>query len=655
MLSKRSKARIVKILVILGAVLILAVTGIVIAINQLLANQRAQNGMPENGVIYLHERPDGNLDMEWSAGINADSYTVEITRMGSTELLFSHTTEKRSCTLSGLPRNERLTIRVRSGAKYKGKVYPGSRDLLVNVKLEPPVVTDVEWAINPDTDILEMKAILSSDTACRMQFTDDQGVSGNLQELLGGKANMTFGKGEDYGIPEKSASYTITLTAYRKSSQLVYYGIEAKTITLTREQFLGSVLKLDYESGATSAVTLTWNETKGDFYELQRLSEDGQRWETIYTVEQGGELKFTTEELDTFRKYRFRIASYSTKEDGTNELISTSELNVSTGVSAQYATIWPLIDLEIYADTGKTEILGTALAGKAFCVLSESNGLFQIRYGDTVGYLDSNYCMINLPEYMGDLCSYDITNSYSSIFKVHGYEIPSVTETVIQGFENVEQQNGQYLVPLLYPTAKKLVVAAETAKANGYRLKIYEAYRPRRATVSVYDLTQSIIKNPLPQLGATQTYHQLMTDNGRYSLSNFLAKGTSNHNRGVAVDLTLETFDRKEVDMQTEMHDLSWYSEVSQNNSAAGLLRKFLTGAGLAPLKSEWWHFQDDELKARLDKISDLYTGVSAQCWMRDDYGWRYRLADGSFLRSCTRAVDGISYRFDTNGYATAQ
>ena len=52
MLSKRSKARIIRMLVILGVVLALAVTGIVIAVNQLLAGQKAQNGMPENGVIF---------------------------------------------------------------------------------------------------------------------------------------------------------------------------------------------------------------------------------------------------------------------------------------------------------------------------------------------------------------------------------------------------------------------------------------------------------------------------------------------------------------------------------------------------------------------------------------------------------------------------
>lgn len=652
MLSKRSKARIIRILVILAVVLALAVAGVVIAVNQLLAGQMTQNAMPADGIIYLYEQEDGTTRMEWSAGINADNYTVEVTKGGSSEVLFTETTTKRSCILPKLSSQDRLTIRVRSGAVHKGKTYPGSNDLLVSLKLEPPTINDLQWEVDPDTDILKLQAVMNSDTACRMQLTNLEGETGDQQELLGGKSTLTFGNGEKYPIPTAQSNYTLTFTAYRQSSQLVYYGIQAKTVTLTREQFLGSFLKLEYETSGSSAVTLTWNETKGDYYQLQKLSDDGQSWETLYTVDHNGDLRYTIDHLDTFRKYRFRVVAV-TGEGETAETSYSAELNVSTGVSAQFATVWPLIDLDVYADAEMTNTLGTAPAGKAYCVLAEVGGLFQVRFADGVGYVESNYCMINLPEYMGDLCSYNITNSYSSIFKVHDYPIAAVTETVIQGYENVEQENGHYLVPLLYPTAKKLVAAAENARANGYRLKIYEAYRPREATLSVYKLTESIVQQTVPMLN--MTYFQLMTDNGRYALGNFLANGISNHNRGVALDLTLETMDREEVDMQTSIHDLSWYSEVSANNSAANLLRKIMTNAGLAPLKSEWWHFQDDEAKYSLDRIKELYDGVSAQCWMRDDYGWRYRLADGSWLRSCVRAVDGVTYTFDSNGYATAQ
>ena len=150
------------------------------------------------------------------------------------------------------------------------------------------------------------------------------------------------------------------------------------------------------------------------------------------------------------------------------------------------------------------------------------------------------------------------------------------------------------------------------------------------------------------------TYQILMTDNGRYLLANFLGKGSSNHNIGVALDLTLETLSGKELEMQTSMHDLSWYSELKRNNENADMLKSIMVQAGFGTLDSEWWHFQDNDAKAELT-LKPLYHGISPQCWMKDDQGWRYRQSNGKYLTGCTKTVDGVTYIFDENGYAAEQ
>ena len=47
------------------------------------------------------------------------------------------------------------------------------------------------------------------------------------------------------------------------------------------------------------------------------------------------------------------------------------------------------------------------------------------------------------------------------------------------------------------------------------------------------------------------------------------------------------------------------------------------------------------------------WAGVSPEGWCRDDAGWRYRLADGTYCRAAERMIDGAAYRFDDNGYVT--
>ena len=299
--------------------------------------------------------------------------------------------------------------------------------------------------------------------------------------------------------------------------------------------------------------------------------------------------------------------------------------------------------------------------------------------------------MINLPEYVGDLCLYNITNSFSSIYTVHEYGIKNVSGTVVKGYENVRISEGRYLAPLLFPTAQKLIAAGEAAKEAGYTLKIYDSFRPKSATDSIYGLTGKILNNKVPSYTYTGkvvrdlakldwdpyenenagtettpdgetveperltepkplTFRILMTNNGEYSLGQFLAPGISRHNFGVALDLTIVDTEGKELSMQTSMHDLSWYSAFKRNNANANTLYKIMSGAGLQNISSEWWHYQDNAVY-ETHEYTPLREGVSFACWVKDDNGWRYRLEDGSFYTDCTQTIEGREYIFDQNGY----
>jgi len=143
-----------------------------------------------------------------------------------------------------------------------------------------------------------------------------------------------------------------------------------------------------------------------------------------------------------------------------------------------------------------------------------------------------------------------------------------------------------------------------------------------------------------------------MTNNGRFNLGSFLARVTSAHNRGIALDLTLETVDfPAELEMQSAIHDLSWYSAAYLNNDNAKLLEKYMTATGMRGLSSEWWHFQDDETREAIGLSSYLFKGVNMGGWTKDDQGWRYRDEDGSVLRDTTFKADGNFYTADQDGY----
>lgn len=115
--------------------------------------------------------------------------------------------------------------------------------------------------------------------------------------------------------------------------------------------------------------------------------------------------------------------------------------------------------------------------------------------------------------------------------------------------------------------------AIELAAPLGYRLKIFDAFRPSEA--------QWILWKRFPQPG-------------------FFAdprKG-SPHSRGAAVDLTLVAGNGAELDMGTGFDDLTEYashaclqvSAEAQRNRA--ILLGLMTAAGWEFYRNEWWHYQ---------------------------------------------------------------
>lgn len=671
------KKSIILIIILLAVLLIsAAVFGIV---GYWLPYQRAVSSFAAERNITLYQQEDGSVFLQWPEGTNADHYILEVLdpAAGKTEY---------RCQISGqtghmlpsLSAQGQRTIRITTVAEYR---FPFAREVKLRFGEDPieitdtftaPAIENIQWVPDPDTDQVAVTLDVASDCTVRLyEVTDGKSVAAD--SFSGGKTVLHFGEGQNWPVPAYGQQYTFAFDAYRQTAQYTFYSLMSEPVSLVREDLLGTVLNLSGTGEKNNQYTFTWNETKGDHYLVQyRESEDGQ-WETLQQIPADGTRSYTTRSLDAYSYQEYRVIARKEQEVEDQEPIAQSEVfPVQTASALIYATVWPIQDLEVYSDSQKTQAVGTANAGTAFCVLDLENGLFRVRYKDSFGYIDSNYCLINLSEFLGSLCLYDITNSYDSLYKIHEYDIPTVTGEIITGYEKIRLKKDSYLVPLLYPTALKLEQAALTAAEDGYSLKIYDAFRPQATTYALYDQAYEFSQEEIPEDKLPEdytppepsetepeetlppyTYELYMTDNGRYTLNYFLAKGRSRHNQGVAMDMTLVSA-KGELPMQTDIHDLSWYSETKQNNANANTLAKIMKSAGFAGLVSEWWHFQDDESVTAFD-LPGLWNGVTPECWMADENGWRYRRSNGQYYTDCTANIDGTEYQFDQNGYVINQ
>lgn len=613
-----------KLLKIAICVLSVLLIGVCLAAGWLYCYEAAENTMDPDGALTVLEQADGSFLLEWPAGENAGSYRVEV--LQGSRVLYSLDTAERSCVLPELP-EEKLTLRITSRCPFLWTARSGSETLVAELTLTAPKVTDIAWSVDAESSVVTVSYEMEDGCICSIYRADTGEILAETAESFA-------------ALALEKEPVTVNFRVTRFDDNVTYYGYACGSISLEPADFLSDRLVVEWIDRGDNVYTLTWNETKGDGYLVEISQDGGVSWQTLAEMAADQERSYTTPHLKAFESYQIRVSAC----DGS----ISDAVAVTTAQQVLYSTIWPIQDLAVYGDPSGTQSVGTASAGTAYCVLEEVDGLFGVRFGDGIGYIDSNYCMINAAEYLGELCAYDILNSYASVYRVHGVDIPQVTGTVIVGYENVQQADGTFLVPVLYPAAQKLLQAALTAREQGYRLKICDSYRPYQATRQIYTLTEKIIDTMLPD--GSRTFRAFMTDEGRYRLGNFLAPVTSRHNYGVALDLTLEPVDGEAVQMQTAMHDLSWYSALENNTQSADLLQSIMVEAGFHTLESEWWHFQDGEA---FDTLQPAYLsdGVSARCWVKDDFGWRYRLEDGKFLAACTQIIDGISHEFDADGY----
>ncbi len=139
--------------------------------------------------------------------------------------------------------------------------------------------------------------------------------------------------------------------------------------------------------------------------------------------------------------------------------------------------------------------------------------------------------------------------------------------------------------------ASALKVASDEFIKLGYRLKIYDAYRPQMAVDHFVrwakDLDDQRMKN---------IFYPGVPKDKLFELG-FIAEH-SGHSRGSTVDLTLFDMSRGcDVDMGGYFDffgDISHYEHPDLSDSQRqnrALLRDIMVGAGFSPYEYEWWHF----------------------------------------------------------------
>ena len=172
-----------------------------------------------------------------------------------------------------------------------------------------------------------------------------------------------------------------------------------------------------------------------------------------------------------------------------------------------------------------------------------------------------------------------------AILEIRYYSTYNFVGDRIDGYE-------QPTALLTKEAAAALKNASDELKAKGYRLKIYDAYRPQKAVTHFMNWAKDIDDTRMKEYFYPELDKSVLFDQG------YIAE-KSGHSRGSTVDLTL--FDmktEKEVDMGGTF---DYFGELSHPDYKEGIteeqynnrmiLRDAMINNGFKPLVEEWWHF----------------------------------------------------------------
>ena len=171
-----------------------------------------------------------------------------------------------------------------------------------------------------------------------------------------------------------------------------------------------------------------------------------------------------------------------------------------------------------------------------------------------------------------------------AILEIRYYSTYNFVGDRIDGYE-------QPTALLTKEAAEALKKASDELIKKGYRLKIYDAYRPQKAVTNFMNWAKDVDDTRM------KSYFYPELDKSVLFAQGYIAE-KSGHSRGSTVDLTL--FDmktEKEVDMggtfdyfgELSHPDYKNITEEQYNNRM--ILREAMINNGFKPLPEEWWHF----------------------------------------------------------------
>ena len=274
-----------------------------------------------------------------------------------------------------------------------------------------------------------------------------------------------------------------------------------------------------------------------------------------------------------------------------------------------------------------SNVIKTLTAGESFCILEEVGEFWHVETDNGVeGFVEHKLCFLNIADVIPSIVI-ENTNSTSSVLVSSGEKIEGITGEKLYDATFYSERFGKD-TPVLaanYTMVKKIYKAQEKALLDGFTLVINETFRPLDVQLKISEKL-SVLREQNEKVRGN-------IDKAPWGMHWFIASKVSTHQLGCAMDTSLARVEKMSYElcgeylykkvistspctMPTPIHELSslavslktpvnsssktdWQTVGFADSMTEDSIRLFTycTDAGMTPLASEWWHFNDLDAK----------------------------------------------------------
>lgn len=440
--------------------------------------------------------------------------------------------------------------------------------------------------------------------AIKPGYTADEKLARNFAKAYAG---MTVQEFSDYAVEfgkKNTQSFNnmryidnayrpmVELVKYLYENDFTIYVISGTERTTTRAIIANSPYK-DY---------VTPNHVIGTDFEVKQKGHETESSNMNYKYENGDELVLTGGFVQ--KNLNANKSIYVEREIGQRPVLAFG--NSGSDTSMMNYTIdsrnpYPAQAYMVVADdnvrewgTQDWEKKSADYTAKGFIPISMKNDFAKI-YADNITKSDEQYKerkVDTVPVSTSDVKLSDDSSDFvllseavpDSILEVRYYSTYNFVGDRIDGYE-------EPLAMLTKEAATALKKVSDELVAKGYRLKIFDAYRPQMAVTNFMNWALDPNDTKMKQYFYPDLEKNVLFPQG------YIAEH-SGHSRGSTVDLTLFDMNtEREVDMGGtfdyfgELSHPDYKNITDEQYNMRMLLRETMMKHGFKPLPEEWWHF----------------------------------------------------------------